>query len=161
MLDLLTEADAVISPCGAYRYRLTRRWGAGPVCTFIMLNPSTADATEDDPTIRRCVGFAHRERCGSLMVVNLFAFRAANPADLLAADNPTGPGNFEALSGATATAIKNGWPLISAWGAHYAAKKRGAEIRAVLPTMCLGKTADGSPRHPLYVRANTPLIRYT
>ena len=161
MLDLLTQAGAVISDCGHYRYRLTRRWADGPVCTFIMLNPSTADAAEDDPTIRRCVGFARREDCGALMVVNLFAFRATKPADLFAADDPIGPGNFEALSGAAATAIRNDWPLVAAWGAHRAAKKLGAEVRAVIPAVCLGKTADGSPRHPLYVRADAPLIRYT
>src|SRR5689334_20041621 len=71
--------SAVLSPCGLYRYRLTRRWGDGPALLFVMLNPSTADATEDDPTIRRCTGFAKREGMPAIEVVNLFAWRATDP----------------------------------------------------------------------------------
>lgn len=78
---------------GDYRYRLGRAWAGGPTCTFIMLNPSTADADQDDPTIRRCVGFAKALGCGALEVVNLYAYRATNPRDLLRQDERVGPEN--------------------------------------------------------------------
>ena len=80
-------STATISPCGSYRYTLTRDLGLAMKpkrpCLFVMLNPSTADALMDDRTIRRCKGFATREGCTSLTVVNLFAFRATNPDDTL------------------------------------------------------------------------------
>src|SRR5262249_40146014 len=89
-----TRGSAVFSTDGRYRYLLTRRVGPGrKSATFIMLNPSTADATADDPTIRKCIGFARRWRCGVLRVVNLFAFRATDPDVLKAAADPVGPEN--------------------------------------------------------------------
>ena len=88
------KKGATISECGLYRYSLTRVWDdVLPMCIFVMLNPSTADADIDDPTIRRCINFAKREGCGSLMVVNLFAYRATSPADMKAAVDPIGSGN--------------------------------------------------------------------
>jgi hypothetical protein len=90
--DLFPRGDAVISPCGRYRYRLERRFDHGPkVTTFIMLNPSTADAEHDDQTIRRCLGFARAWRCSKLVVVNLFAWRATAPAELKGVEDPVGP----------------------------------------------------------------------
>src|SRR5437588_2477108 len=96
--DLLEPAcsrgSAVFSPDGRYRYLLTRRLGRSRrVATFIMLNPSTADAINNDPTIRKCVGFARRWGCGLLQVVNLFALRATEPRVLRAAADPVGPEN--------------------------------------------------------------------
>ncbi len=91
MSDLFVTKEAVISDCGRYRYRLTRRWGDGPLLSFIMLNPSTADAEVDDPTIRRCMGFARRDGYGGIVVGNLYAFRTTKPKALFAADNPLGP----------------------------------------------------------------------
>ena len=85
-------STAVISGCGTYRYLLTRRAGPGErAAAFILLNPSTADAATDDPTIRRCLGFARRWGCGRFFVLNLFAFRATYPAELRWADDPIGP----------------------------------------------------------------------
>ena len=89
MNDLFKTSSAVLSECGLYRYRLDRRWADGPTCGFIMLNPSTADAEVDDPTIRRCIGFAKREACGALIVVNIYPLRATKPADLWAKGNAT------------------------------------------------------------------------
>ena len=94
-MDPFMKSDAVISDCGKYRYRLTRKWGYGRPCGFIMLNPSTADALHDDPTIRRCVGFAKAWGCGALIVVNLFAVRATSPREMMRADDPVGPENKE------------------------------------------------------------------
>ncbi|MGS5046043.1 MULTISPECIES: DUF1643 domain-containing protein [unclassified Mameliella] len=151
------EADAVVSDCGCYRYRLTRRWADGPICGFIMLNPSTADAETDDPTIRRCIGFAKREGCGGIVVVNLYAYRATKPADLWALD-PS-----ERIGGPQAEielhrAIRDSEIMVAAWGAntkraeHWIVEKYGPHLK------CLGKTKHGHPRHPLYVKGNAPLV---
>ena len=85
---------AEIDPTGAYRYTLERTWDGGLPCIgWIMLNPSTADATQDDPTIRRCIRFSQSWGYGSLIVVNLFAHRATSPKDLFQAESPVGPNN--------------------------------------------------------------------
>src|SRR6266851_4756596 len=104
--------SADISPCGVYRYSLTRWWGEGLIWNFIMLNPSTADATRDDPTIRRCIFRAQAGGAGALIVTNLFALRATHPLSLRTARDPVGPVNndhivFEARLSDT---------LICAWG---------------------------------------------
>ena len=92
------RCDAVISECGRYRYSLLREWNAGrPRLCIVMLNPSTADANKDDPTIRRCIGFARRDGYGSIVVVNVAAFRATKPKDMLMAADPVGPENDAAL----------------------------------------------------------------
>lgn len=148
---------AVISECGLYRYALTRWWGNGPNCGFIMLNPSTADAERDDPTIRRCIGFAQREGCGGLIVLNLFAFRATKPIDLAKAADPVGPQADHFLL----DLIQNvDGPLIAAWGSHWIAGERAKDVTAMIGRhcVCLGKTKDGHPRHPLYVKGDAPLV---
>lgn len=158
MMDLLTESNAVISDCGTYRYWLMRKWGKGPVCTFIMLNPSTADASQDDPTIRRCIAFARREKCDAIAVVNLFAYRATKPDELLTADDPVGPKNDATIRDAVRTALRHDWPLIAAWGSHKAAKSRAPKIAKLAPMKCLKKSKTGAPWHPLYVKGDAPLI---
>lgn len=141
---------------GDFRYELTRSWGDGPVCTFIMLNPSTADADQDDPTIRRCVGFAKALGCGSLCVVNLYAYRATNPRDVFRQDGRVGPKNDYWLSVAAVYADVKDSPLIAAWGAH--AEEWRVQHVLTLPGMqrltALGVTKDGHPRHPLYLPAS-------
>lgn len=156
MADLFNSSSAVLSHCGLYRYRLDRRWAPGPVMGFIMLNPSTADASQDDPTIRRCVGFAKREACGGLVVINLYPLRATKPADLWAKDSPTrigGPrGEVEFHR-----AVGDADILLAAWGAdtrgveHWIVQRYGPQMQ------CLGKTKAGQPRHPLYVKCDAPL----
>lgn len=155
--DLLTESGAVISPCALYRYRLWRQWADGPTCVFVMLNPSTADADHDDPTIRRCIGFARREGCGRLEVVNLFAFRATSPAAMKAASDPVGPDNDFRIREAT----NRPSPLvIAAWGSHGNFRGRSAEVLARFggDWACLGRTSAGEPKHPLYIRGDAPLV---
>ena len=157
MTDLLIKSSAAISDCGKYRYELKRNWGDGPTCGFIMLNPSTADASIDDPTIRRCIGFAKREGCGGLIVVNLYAYRATKPADLWALDPSERIGGPEAGI-RLHKAVAESEIMIAAWGAkthraeHWIVERYGARLK------CLGKTKEGHPRHPLYVRADAPLI---
>ena len=150
------RGTATLSADRAYRYVLTRRWDDGPVMTWIMLNPSTADADTDDPTIRRCIGFARREGCGAIRVVNLFALRATSPNALRASSDPVGPDNDSFLRERTHAEY-----VVAAWGAHGGLHGRSHEVRAALrhlPLLCLGVTPGGEPRHPLYVRSSTPFI---
>lgn len=152
---------ARISKCGAYRYRLTRYWGPGPMLPVCMLNPSTADAEFDDPTIRRCIGFAKRENCGGIVVGNLYALRATKPGAVKKCVDPYGPENEDVMYELACTAVANDLPVLCAWGAH--GSIRGGDRKAVdafrregARMVCLGKTAAGHPRHPLYVRADQP-----
>lgn len=157
------EKTATISDCGNYRYHLGRTWGDGPIMRFIMLNPSTADADIDDPTIRRCISFAKREECGAIAVVNLFAFRATKPADMMVAPDPIGPDNQAHLQSWIGSEPGFTKEIVAAWGANPMAAQRFKEIVefGLLRTrtwQCLGKTKSGAPRHPLYVKGDAPLI---
>src|SRR5438128_12388833 len=89
--------NAHISADGKYRYFLSRILGCGPITTFIMLNPSTADAEVDDATIRKCLGFCQRWGCGTLQVINLFAIRTPHPAAMKQVEDPVGPDNKQAF----------------------------------------------------------------
>lgn len=160
------KRSALISGDGLYRYRLERFWGAGHALPFVMLNPSTADGMVDDPTIRRCMGFARREGRDGIVVCNLFGLIATNPAALKNADDPFGPCNHGALS-----RLVKVWgqafsaplaPVVCAWGARGSLKDANEIACQILldsgaDLVCLGKTKDGHPRHPLYVRADQPL----
>lgn len=151
------RSDATLSPCGLYRYTLTREWGSGPRMLFVMLNPSTADADKDDPTIRRCIAFAKREGCGSLEVVNLHAYRTPDPRMLWSAQaigvDIIGPNN----RGHILDARRRADIVVCAWGANPVDKQYAAAV-SFAPVWCLGTTKDGSPRHPLFVRADAPLV---
>ncbi|HEX7740583.1 MAG TPA: DUF1643 domain-containing protein [Marmoricola sp.] len=150
--------DAVLSLDGVYRYSLHREWCTGFFrprwVTFVMLNPSTADAVQDDPTIRRCVTFAKALGGTGLAVVNLYAIRATSPTEALAAADPVGPRNDHYLAMFLEMAARYDFPLIAAWGTH-AKPERVAEVLA-LPGAdrftALGLTKSGAPRHPLYLR---------
>jgi hypothetical protein len=155
----MTTRSAVISPNRKYRYHLFRKVarGRGPVATFIMLNPSTADHELDDPTIRKCAGFCKRWGCAELHVANLFALRATNPAELRTAHDPVGPENWiyvrQAVQNATHRRIRG--PVVCAWGTHGGFIGQDQAVLTLLAHLCkpicLGFTRDGYPRHPLYV----------
>lgn len=132
-----------------YRYHLWREWDATlPVVAFVLLNPSTADARRDDPTIRRCLGFARAWGFGRLEVVNLFALRATDPAALRQADDPIGQRNDEHLRRAVRAADR----VVAAWGNGGRLHGRGDEVMCRLgEPVVLGWTKLGQPRHPLYV----------
>ncbi len=157
--------DAAISDCTRYRYQLKRWWSDdenGHWACFIMLNPSTADAANDDPTIRRCMSFAQSWGCVGLYVVNLFGWRATDPRALARSANPVGKENDWYISKAVEMAKG---PIVAAWGAHPFAVKRAAfvmsEIESAGATLqCLGLTKDGHPRHPLYVAGATQLVPF-
>lgn len=162
------KRSAIISCDGLYRYLLRREWDASRApLGFVMLNPSTADAAADDPTIRRCIGFAAREGAGGLVVANLFAFRATKP-ELYAqpAERRIGPDLFDYMR----EGLLECSAVVCAWGAD-AGRDRVSPIHlqrvfnvirgAVgLQMFCLGVACNGWPRHPLYVRKGTPLSLY-
>jgi len=163
--------SAELSECGRYRWWLRRSWqlwkdgmhvqGKG-VCCFVMLNPSIADGAQDDPTIRRCIGFARSWGYDTLSVRNLFPWRATDPKELFHAETVTGGsrGDTELLSACTADL------LVAAWGAGVPFN-RDKEVLAMFakhcpdkPIACLGVTKNGSPRHPLYVKAETQPLSF-
>ncbi|MCE9567431.1 MAG: DUF1643 domain-containing protein [Planctomycetes bacterium] len=166
MTALPLEQNAVISACGKYRYVLTRQVGPGVrTATFIMLNPSTADAMQDDPTIRRCIGFAQRWGCGRLAVLNLFAFRATDPADLKRAEEPVGPDNRAWFDQTLLGDLSTG-PVVCGWGVHGEHRDQDLAVLEWLKAfgtepLALGLTKDGHPRHPLYVPYAAVLVPFT
>lgn len=118
---------------------------------FIGLNPSTADETINDPTIRRCIGYARSWGFGGLYMLNLFASRATKPQDLKKAADPVGPENNNFLKRYLDPAGLN----IACWGAHGAFMDRGETVIKLLGRenlSCLGVTQQGHPKHPLYLR---------
>ena len=157
--DLFGTSIAVFSPARTHRYVLLRVWDAAlPRIVFLMLNPSTADAFVNDPTVRRCLGFARRNGYGSLVVVNLFALRATNPAELRTHPDPIGEHNNQFIVSYCAT----GSTVVAAWGVHGTLGDRWIEVTEILASAgvgmkCLGTTKAGQPRHPLYVPGATPL----
>ncbi len=148
------EAWAHLSPDDVYRYSLGREWAEGPqtpeTVAWVMLNPSTADATIDDATIRRCIGFSQREGFGRLLVVNLYALRATDPSELARHPDPVGPDNREHII----RAFHDADLIAAAWGAHPMAKRSVLRLRlhelapATTPVVSLGRTLDGHPCHP-------------
>lgn len=163
-------STAIISSCLSYRYSLVREWDNGPRVLWIMLNPSVADASVDDPTIRRCISFTHAFalyksdvplKYGSLEVVNLFAYRATDPKDMAAAKadgvNVVGPDNDQHITEAASRASL----VVAAWGADKLAPLRSVNIRKLVAPHelhCLGKSKSGAPKHPLYLPSNSALV---
>jgi hypothetical protein len=144
---------AVFSPCRRWRYSLTRAAAADGDGTvvFVGLNPSRADESTDDPTTRRCLGFARDWGFASLELVNLFAYAATEPAVLQSVSDRAGPGNTEAV-----VAALNGCDLVvCAWGNDGLGPEADAVLELASEPYCLGTTLRGAPRHPLYVRATT------
>lgn len=158
--------EARLSEDGIYRYTLTRT--PNDVCTtphrkrinFIMLNPSTADASIDDPTIRRCMGFAWGWGFEQLTVTNIFALRSTDPANLYTHDDPIGDDNDNTLLIEACSAAK----VIMAWGTHGAFKGRGKTVQTLLkgvPLFHLGLTKEGHPKHPLYLAKSTAPVEFS
>ncbi len=160
-LEPVVRKSAVISPCGTYRYELRRQWGPEPPVGWVMLNPSTADAELDDPTIRRCISFSGAWGAGGIVVVNLYALRATDPGELARHHYPVGPEN-DRYWRAVADECSS---VVCAWGAHPQAVEVARAVMYALrqhreKTWCLGTTKTGAPRHPLYVKSATELVRF-
>ena len=153
--------SAILSADGKYRYRLTRDFGMVGVdtCCFIMLNPSTADAIQDDPTIRRCIGYAKALGCGELTVVNLFAYRSTDPEALyaLSKDVAIGPENDRHI----AEACNASHIIICAWGNHGQHMGRANDVLKLIraqqgarPMALKINAKSGQPAHPLYLKGD-------
>jgi hypothetical protein len=150
------DTGALFSPCRRWRYLLWRRWDQERgICAFVGLNPSTADETKDDPTIRRCIGFAKAWGYGALFMLNAYAYRATNPQVMKAyGANAIGPLNNEYLRRAALECDL----VVAAWGVNcddlreHAIRRDFEAIRK--PLHVLGLTKDGHPKHPLYLRGD-------
>ena len=155
------ESGAVFDVSGRYRYSLWRAWSAyNPRIVFILLNPSTADEQRNDPTIRRCIGFARAWKFGSVEVVNLFAYRATDAKELLKIVNPIGEENNCYL----VQAVERCSTVVVGWGIRGTLLGRDSQVLSLLAgrkdIFCLGITKDGQPRHPLYVKGDTILVPF-
>lgn len=153
------ESWARLSSCERYRYALGRIWDRKlDAVMFVGLNPSTADQTNDDPTVRRCVQFASGWGFGSVILTNLFGYRSKDPRDLCEIDDPVGPENDDWL----AYYANKAELVVVAWGARGDLMERDAEVLSLLrDTKCLGTTKNGAPRHPLYLANGTTLRPYS
>lgn len=171
------ERTAIYSPDKRHRYTLTRYWGrhhgefpgplplhvSDPLLNVIMLNPSTADEFTEDPTIRRVLSFAQREGFVNVVITNLFALRSPHPEDLVADPHPIGPENDRYLEYCAHMAHQ----LWVAWGEGGAFRFRATNVERILrlasraPIYCLGLNQSGEPRHPLYLKGDTPLQPYS
>lgn len=158
-------AGAELSADGRYRYRLWRAWGRGPGVLWIMLNPSTADAQRDDPTIRRCAGFARKWGYKRIEVLNLFALRSPYPGELRLHKDPVGHRNDDVIAQRCEEMRTS--LVVAAWGDAPQLYRsmllpREAVVSRLVghPLMCIGTTRRGHPRHPLYVPAAKQLERW-
>ncbi len=143
------------SPCRTYRYSLVHEWNPEALrVAFVMLNPSTADENDLDPTLRRCKTFASLWGYGSFVVGNLFAFRATAPRDMKRADDPIGPDNDAHLL----AIVKSAHMTVAAWGQHGKYRERAASflwnMRHAHSLHALEYAKDGTPKHPLYLRGD-------
>lgn len=160
--DLGQTGGAIFSACGTYRYLLWRhwadpRWSCGPMLGWVMLNPSTADERELDPTLNRCAARTSRfgrrgEEAAGMVIANLFALRSTDPAALKKHAAPVGPENLAALEALAAVSS----PVICGWGFHGSQGGQDRIVRQFLTDLaahllCYGTTKDGAPRHPLYL----------
>jgi hypothetical protein len=155
------ESTAHISPDGLYRYYLLRRWGSGSSMTFVMLNPSTADETKNDHTIRRCIFYAKREGFDAIEVINLYALRCTRPVHLLDHPDPEGPGNRFIWD----RVLQHDGPVVAAWGASRPKECPQSEALndhavEMLDWLCLGVTDNDDPRHPSRLPNEQPLKSY-
>lgn len=151
------------SPCERYRYTLFRDVNPATqgLVAFICLNPSTADATNDDPTVRRCMGFTRDWGYRWFCILNVFAYRATDPRDMKRQTDPVGIDNHHHVLRVASTADR----VVAAWGTHGEWQNGDLNVRRWLndiavPLKCLGKTMHGHPKHPLYLRADSQLIDY-
>ena len=154
-LESIERSGAEFSDCRQYRYALWRQWdwqGYGNQVMFIGLNPSTADETENDPTIRRCIRFAKDWGYGGIIMMNAYAYRSTDPRGLKQVSDPIGPGNDEAF-GYRRSQVGL---IIACWGTHCSPAREKQVCHAIgRDILCFGRTKDGRPKHPLYLRADT------
>lgn len=152
------KTDANLSSCRKYRYALWRIWDESkPYAMFIGLNPSTADETENDPTINRCINYSKDWGYGGLCMANLFAFRATAPSDMMASNEPIGLDNDEWIK----KLAEEAGVIVAAWGNDGSYLDRSKEVRKMIPgLMCLKINQSGEPAHPLYQPGTATPIKW-
>jgi len=165
--DAVDFTKTVFSPDRVYRYTLWRQWWSDELfitrtklnyAMFIGLNPSTADETENDPTIRKCIGFAEKWGYDALCMTNLFAYRATDPRKMKGHDKPIGVDNDRWL----VACAREAGIIIAAWGVNGAHMGRDEEVLNLLDDVwCLRTTKNGYPEHPLYVPYATEPVRFS
>ncbi|MCP9825860.1 DUF1643 domain-containing protein [Synechococcus sp. EJ6-Ellesmere] len=158
--------SAILSPCGNYRYRLERTVGMeGPVYAFLGINPSTADATQDDATVRKWIGFTKQWGGSRFIVGNVFAYRATDVRDLAMVDDPYGPEIGDHIT----SIIEDADILVPCWGNTTKVSPKLQDAFDILmdalmssgkPVMHFGLTIAGNPRHPLRLGYATPLLAW-
>ncbi len=146
------RTDAQFSECRNYRYALWREWDESkPQAMIIGLNPSTADETKDDPTVKRCINFAISWGFGGVFVTNLFAYRATKPFEMKASDEPVGSENDAWIM----KLAKEASIVVAGWGNHGSYLSRSEKIRRILKNLhCMKINKSGEPTHPLYLKAD-------
>lgn len=159
-VGLFLKREAFFSDCRQYRYYLKIIWNpALPVAAFIGLNPSTADEHVDDNTVRRCRGFAEEWGCGGIIMLNIFAYRSTDPKGMKAHHSPIGPDNTIRMLQDCLSQCHG--PHIAAWGRHGKHMNRGEIVAKEIGKLwCLEKNSDGTPAHPLYLKADLKPIPY-
>lgn len=167
--------EAVFSADRKYRYWLTRELEYGfnadksDTVTFLMLNPSTADEMQDDPTIRRCIGFARSWGYEQLIIANIFGLRSTDPQGIYDDDNPIDHCGGYTNNKYIRLAARKSDLVVCAWGNHGAVGGRGYFVEKMLrgdtsiscDIKCLGVNATGHPKHPLYLRSDSTLQEFS
>lgn len=150
-------SGAIFSDCRKYRYDLWRVWDKSKSCVvFIGLNPSTANEIENSPTLNKCVAYAKRFEFGGLHMINLFAYIATNPKDMLIADDPIGIDNNRWIS-----QICNNRDTIAVWSNHGKHRNRDVDVKKLIANLkCLKINKNGTPAHPLYLSKDIIPIKY-
>ena len=166
---LLEKRSAIFSEDRRYRRMLRITWDeTKPLIAFVGLNPSTADEYADDATIRRCKSFAADWGYGSLVMLNLFEFKATDPREMQAAESPEGFNADGSIAdvGLAAAQLKVA-AVVACWGTGGRHRDRGRIVTEQLwkhfggyRLLCFGRNADGSPKHPLYLRTETGLVEF-
>lgn len=154
------KKDAVLSECSQYRYSLSRIWDeTKPIIGFIALNPSTADHVEDDRTISRCINFSKLWGFGGFYMLNLFAYRATKPSDMMQSDSPIGSENNKYILELNNKVEK----IVVCWGDKGRHKSRAREVIKLLSNndlYCISINNSGEPKHPLYIKGDAKLMPY-
>ncbi len=154
---LIQQSEAHFSDCEKYRYWLRRDWDTSkPTISFLMLNPSTANEIDNDPTIERCQRRAITMGYGSMIIVNLFPFRMTDSSLLNSVDNLLG--DITEADDCILRAVQLSDMTVCGWGKHPLAATRGQSVATMLAQanlqhkiMCLQLNIDRSPQHPLYI----------
>ncbi len=158
----IVYTGAVFSKSRSHRYALYRYYHGDRYVMFVCLNPSTATETKNDPTVRRCIGYAHQWGFGGVVVCNIFAYRATDPKDMESHDFPIEE-ECEANDYWINWFAKGASRIVCSWGNHGQYLDQGEAIHSLIydyRPFCFGVTKAGHPKHPLYLASDCKLERY-